>query len=827
MKIKVFRNGKQIKIVEREPCLVDGMPTVTYKSKQYVVSKNGRIDVGTAFQSEADDNLVIGLARTNRPTELSPPAESSDNLAASVLRHCNVVIQPTVARALTPGWFPSGKTPCECPTCGKVLEGFRKKYISSGREMAYWMLVCTSCRESFQPSQFDERQRARLYGSSADSEHNSAGFDAGWVHDSSVQASRQECLEPTVDPLIFVPHEWDSGQTAVIEASSSSRLLVDAGPGTGKTAVACRRVARLIDEHNLAPANIWIVSFTRTAVAEIRNRICAYLNDRSDVWSLRIATIDAHAWAIHSGFDEQATLTGTYEENIERVKDMVRDHEGVFEYLRSAQHVIIDEAQDIVGARAELLVTLVAALRKRCGVTVFADEAQAIYGFADEDGGAGSNQGILPERLRQLEGACFEEKSLRTIHRTDQAHLKDLYSEVRDCVIGQGYNTPRDKLEQTKTRVRDLADSDNADPNRAGVANDELSNKTFILYRRRADVLMATTLYKGGNYRIRMSGLPLLIEPWLGTLFWDYIEPRLKRSDFERLWADRIASGSVTALTAEDAWEILTRNAGESGTVVSMRDLRQKLARATPPPEFLKADFGLSGPIFGTIHGCKGREADRVLLMLPGASAGDQDLEEEARVVFVGATRARRVLDVGDGFKYLKCRTLNGSRRVFVLKSGKSQAQIEFGRVGDLQPEGVAGRAMFADPSAVKSAQQWLMQSAATLTAVSGNFQADADWRCGVGPDEARPVAWLSQNVNRDLFEIGERVRAELSIDHSLRPSSGPKYLKFFGSSTLVLSADDPQRNSLYDPWATSGFVLAPVVHGFSVIYYQKKRMQR
>ncbi len=65
--------------------------------------------------------------------------------------------------------------------------------------------------------------------------------------------------------------EDDDLQGDVITAPASDRLLVDAGPGTGKTYVACSRVAALINE-GVPAGRIWLVSFTRTAVQEIRAR---------------------------------------------------------------------------------------------------------------------------------------------------------------------------------------------------------------------------------------------------------------------------------------------------------------------------------------------------------------------------------------------------------------------------------------------------------------------------------------------------------------------------------------------------------------------------
>ena len=102
--------------------------------------------------------------------------------------------------------------------------------------------------------------------------------------------------------------EWDKSQREVIHAPQEDRMLVAAGPGTGKTAVACARVSQLIDQDGLEPSRIWLISFTRTAVREIRDRIAAYLEDASAAYAVKIATLDSHAWTIHSGFDDEARI---------------------------------------------------------------------------------------------------------------------------------------------------------------------------------------------------------------------------------------------------------------------------------------------------------------------------------------------------------------------------------------------------------------------------------------------------------------------------------------------------------------------------------------
>ena len=156
----------------------------------------------------------------------------------------------------------------------------------------------------------------------------------GQVHLDNLPLSEDESdSAPEFQVVPPAPIKWDKSQREVIAAPERDRLLVGAGPGTGKTAVACARVWKLIDHDGLEPSRIWLISFTRTAVREIRDRIADYLEDASAAYAVRIATLDSHAWTIHSGFDEEASILETYEENIERVLALVRQDEFVSEYL--------------------------------------------------------------------------------------------------------------------------------------------------------------------------------------------------------------------------------------------------------------------------------------------------------------------------------------------------------------------------------------------------------------------------------------------------------------------------------------------------------------
>ena len=133
---------------------------------------------------------------------------------------------------------------------------------------------------------------------------------------------------------------WDNSQREVIDAPPEARLLISAGPGTGKTAVACARIAQLIAEHDVEPSAVWLVSFTRTAIREIRDRIAGYLDDPEDAHVVNLATLDSNAWRIHVGFDPNARFP-SYEENIAKVLDLVRSDEDVADHLANLRHLLV------------------------------------------------------------------------------------------------------------------------------------------------------------------------------------------------------------------------------------------------------------------------------------------------------------------------------------------------------------------------------------------------------------------------------------------------------------------------------------------------------
>mgnify|MGYP002618829086 CR=1 FL=1 len=61
--------------------------------------------------------------------------------------------------------------------------------------------------------------------------------------------------------------------------------MVLAGPGSGKTSVIVERTAYMINEGGISPSNILVVTFSRAAAKEMKERVSALTGEKGEeVW---------------------------------------------------------------------------------------------------------------------------------------------------------------------------------------------------------------------------------------------------------------------------------------------------------------------------------------------------------------------------------------------------------------------------------------------------------------------------------------------------------------------------------------------------------------
>src|SRR5260370_25617000 len=101
-------------------------------------------------------------------------------------------------------------------------------------------------------------------------------------------------LRPSVDAQLTIRRdELTIREREGVDAPVDARLLITAGPGTGKTYVLIRRLARLVAEERLSAAQeLLALSFSRNAVKNIRDRV---MSMSPAVRYIRVSTFDSFA----------------------------------------------------------------------------------------------------------------------------------------------------------------------------------------------------------------------------------------------------------------------------------------------------------------------------------------------------------------------------------------------------------------------------------------------------------------------------------------------------------------------------------------------------
>ena len=426
----------------------------------------------------------------------------------------------------------------------------------------------------------------------------------------------------------------DPAQDRVVERDAAARLLIRAGPGAGKTQLVGRRLMAVARTRSAAQCHG--VSFTRAASAELRARVTSLGGDEFE-----LGTLHALAHRLVRGFDRETSARAsrhTFDATLVRATQLLRsDRTDVAEWIATRAHLVIDEAQDVIGPRLDFVTALIQRLSPGCGVTVLADPAQAIYGEADDD------------RLDLwCERAGFDTDELTRNHRMENPRLRTFARDARARIAAAQRDGDADILSAVR------ADLDAAlqgmQPKRApaAVGASQLvlfgSGHAMAAYAQRLPRSIAYVTHGGRDG----ADAARLAPAWIAALAPE-IDGRRPSALAE------IVSGLDDRIAVPDAQTVerALRPAVRAG-VYRMEALAAALDRGHLPPL-----LGPPGALkLSTIHGAKGLEADRVRVVLPERTESERDGDDvpedgvavtplaEARLLYVAATRARLSLEL-------------------------------------------------------------------------------------------------------------------------------------------------------------------------------------
>jgi DNA helicase-2/ATP-dependent DNA helicase PcrA len=469
-------------------------------------------------------------------------------------------------------------------------------------------------------------------------------------------------------------------------AHPAGPLLIVAGPGTGKTRTLTHRIAHLVEERGVDPAECLAITFTRRAAEEMRERLATLLPEQAARITVTTfhglgamllreqherAGLSAHFRIVEEGEENEGTEQGAGDPDVIGFQDLLelpvqllsKEPDLAAHYRNRWRWVSVDEYQDVDETQYALLRLL---STEDGNLTAIGDPDQAIYAFRGADVGfflrfrtdfpaatsvqltsnyrssrsivRGAVQAIAPASLlpgRTLTPLSADTQRIGIFAAADPPAEAEFIVRTIDRLLGG-----------TSFHSLDSGRADGHAHHASGIDFSDIA----VLYRTDAQAgpIMDALTRAGVPYQKR-SHDRLLARPGVRE-----IAHELRHHGAGSL-TDRLAA-AVSALSATRrdqeiefrlAADLLAPLAAECGD-----DLPAFLDRLALGAEVDAYDPRADTVALLTLHAAKGLEFPVVFLAgceygmlpfwLPGAD--DQDEAEERRLFFVGMTRAKERL---------------------------------------------------------------------------------------------------------------------------------------------------------------------------------------
>ena len=424
--------------------------------------------------------------------------------------------------------------------------------------------------------------------------------------------------------------DFTTEQSEVVSLPEEAHALVRAAAGTGKTHTLAGRLTRLVEGEGLSAGDeLLVLSFSRAAVAELRRRIAGLAGDAQYVG---VATFDSFATRLLAAAEPGGPWPGLdYEARIRAAATLLSGQD-VPDEVKLVRHVLVDEIQDLVGSRAQLVIALLQ--RAGAGFTLFGDPAQAIYGHQADRNDAYPAEPDLFEWARKNFAKDLVEVGLTRDYRAATAQTRVV------ARVGVSLRGPQPDHGAVSHELRTILLGLPAVGLTAArrMLTRENGQTSALLTRTNGEaLLLSRALFEAGiSHRYQRRGEEKAAPAWLGALTSGLADTYVTRA----MLAPRLERTAAALSTDEDALYGLLRALGPSrGQEIDLRRIADRI-REENLPEELNA-VAASRVVVSTIHRGKGLEFDRVLLTDP-SDRDASDVGEENRILYVALSRARR-----------------------------------------------------------------------------------------------------------------------------------------------------------------------------------------
>ncbi len=460
-------------------------------------------------------------------------------------------------------------------------------------------------------------------------------------------------LVPVLDFFSFV----NTTQNNIIKSAATDRIIVNAGPGTGKTWTLIERIINMVDEQGVSPDNILVLCFSRAAVEVIQNRLSdAVAEGRLDHArsEIDIRTFDSFATYMLTHLPKEMSELlpagflleeKDYEQRIQQATKILADRKDM---LAEYEQIIVDEVQDLVGNRAEMVIALLSGLPETCGFTILGDSCQALYDYlAVDDPSVMTSDKFYHELFRLFPHASFY--SLTENHRQDD-NLGASTIPYRNAILNGTAITRSAEafalltgIPAAAIRLQHFSKAEAEKYIRQGTLG--------ILTRTNGQALQISSWLRneGVSHDLQRDSSMSGLGDWISKVFYRYKNETVDESSF--IAHHMSVFPFSTYDKAKERWYALVNSQirGASKTRYEVRDLLFELIRNSREPELYRSDADNHCVItVSNIHRAKGREFDSVIMIddvIQSVTKPDNDDILEHKVCYVALTRPKRKIE--------------------------------------------------------------------------------------------------------------------------------------------------------------------------------------
>ena len=630
------------------------------------------------------------------------------------------------------------------------------------------------------------------------------------------ESTENPSQEPTGDEMTLgATIQPTPEQVPVITASTGSRLMVEAGPGTGKTEVLVLRLKHLLGAGGLNPSEILVLSFSVAAVRELRSRIeRARAGGDATMSFIDIRTFDSFASRFLRRFIAPNDLQVlNYDERILQATTALKTNKTATLHLKDFKHILLDETQDLVGVRADFALELLRVIKP--GFTLFGDSAQGIYDFTVE----GSPSRTTSEAL--LKSVRKEFPDLDDKHRFTQnfrvggnSHLEKIARHGRTLLL----KSPEKARVFLEKEFADL--SGQGSTGNPQINSELLHRSTCVVCRTNGQVLRLAGQLQEKNIPFLMARdkNEFLAPAWIARVFLGWPDPTVRRHDF---LVKAQSALSILEPQALQLWVGLVSSFGPPKAVsFNINDLRAAITDGVVMPEHPLYERNTNVIQLSTIHRSKGREFSNVIVVIREGNNGDQSWGDdtgpargedrksdaaEPRVLFVALTRAKKSLHRMEA--KAKGIWMPDERwiRSFPTATGfktLSAIQVGLARDVDLGSFAVGG---LAD---VVESQQWLLEKARPGTPVE-LWLNEVDKGCPI-----YKIMIAKCEVGRMSSNFGWAVWHTLKNLNGYKPKQFPKFITGVWVKEIITAVGNTGSDGIDHALLRSGLWMTLALEG-------------